>query len=122
MTTTQIDTKDLTALIAHARRGADDLARQIIDGIVERTQPAAPDTFSVRLTRDRDGWTAETLETLTDEQAKRFTFRTEPADVRLGEFFQMVDAGGTRIGHLASATYHERMTGPAYVVCTIELR
>lgn len=80
------------------------------------------DTFPVRLTRDRDGWTAETTETITDEQAARFTFRTEPEDVVLGEFIQVVDAGGIRIGHLATATYHERAFGPAYVVCTIELR
>ena len=82
----------------------------------------AAGTFPVRLTRDRDGWTVVTPDVITDEQAARFTFRAEPEDVTLGEFIQVVDAEGTRIGHLASATYHEQPTGPAYVVCTIELR
>lgn len=80
------------------------------------------DTFPLHVRRDRHGWLATTPGILTDEQAKRISFQATPEQVTLGEFIKVVDAGGTRIGHISGATYHERTFGPAYVVCTIELR
>lgn len=65
--------------------------------------------------------TLTVADTITDEQAAGITFRAKPEQVRLGAFVQVKDAGGTRIGHLASATYHEPTFGPGYVNCAIKL-
>lgn len=123
MTTTQIDTKDLTALIAHARHGADDLARQIIDGIVERTRPPVLD-FPIRCFQLNGDWTLSVEREITDEQARALTFRAAPKQVVLGAFVQVIDGGGTRTGRLVSAThtYSPHSMGTAYVVCGIDLR
>jgi len=78
---------------------------------------------SVRRTQDRDGhhWQVDIQGEVTDAEAASITFRTEAAPITLGETVLVEDAGGTRIGYLASATYHTRPLGPAYLVCTIAL-
>lgn len=68
------------------------------------------------------GWTLTTDAELTDAEALALSFRATPAQVTLGEFVEVVDAGGTRIGHVSTAVYRERHDGPAYVVCTVALR
>ena len=80
--------------------------------------------IDVRRERDEDGphWTIEAQGSLTDEEAKGLTFMATPDAVVMGEYVEVVDAGGRRIGHLASATYYERPFGPAFVICGIVLR
>ena len=67
-------------------------------------------------------WKISTDAELTDAQAMAITFRAEPKQVVLGAFVEVVDAGGTRIGHVSTAVYRERWDGPSYVVVTITLR
>lgn len=70
----------------------------------------------------REGWSIYTAATLTDEEAQAVTFRATPDQVRMGDFVELQDAEGTRIGHVARAEYVERWDGPAYVVVSIRLR
>lgn len=70
----------------------------------------------------REGWTIETAATLSDAEAMAITFRAEPKQVVMGQFVQVTDAEGIRIGHVKSAEYVERWGGPAYVVVGIQLR
>lgn len=67
-------------------------------------------------------WTITITGSITDEQAAGITFRANPAQVTMGAFVEVVDHDGTRIGHVSTASYHERIAGPAYVTVTIELR
>lgn len=76
----------------------------------------------MNITKNRDGWKIESPAKLTDEEAKGITFRATPAQVVMGEFVEVVDPDGTRIGHVSEAVYRERWDGPAYVVCAITLR
>jgi hypothetical protein len=68
------------------------------------------------------GWTIATEHTLTDAEAAAITFRAEPRQVVMGEFVEVADAEGTRIGHVKTAEYVERAFGPAFVTVSIELR
>lgn len=68
-----------------------------------------------------DNWSITSPVSLTDEEAQALTFRADPKQVVLGDLVTVTDPEGTRIGHVASATYHDRSYGPAYVVVTIEL-
>jgi len=78
-------------------------------------------TRSMQLEQTKHGWALTTPGTLTDTEAQAITFRADPDQVRLGTYVEVVDAEGIRIGRITSATYHTRMTGPAYVVCHIDL-
>lgn len=71
--------------------------------------------------RNSDGWTIRTIASLTDEEAAAITFESEPEHVRLGEFVQVIDANGTRIGHISSAKYLRLTFDWPRVVCSIEL-
>jgi len=71
---------------------------------------------------DSDGWLFETTEEISDERAAEFTFWAAPKDVVLGESVQIIDAQGTRIGHVSCAKYVERLFGPAVVICAVTLR
>lgn len=66
-------------------------------------------------------WTIRATGPLTDAEAAAITFMAEPSQVVMGCFVSVIDAEGTRIGHLAAATYHRRAFGPPYVECSIEL-
>jgi len=68
------------------------------------------------------GWALVTQETLTDEAAQAITFNAFPKDVVLGEFVEISDADGIRIGHVKTAEYVECLNGPDYVTVGIELR
>jgi len=68
------------------------------------------------------GWVLETELALENKQAAAITFRAEPKQVVLGDYVEVRDAMGTRIGHVKTAEYFERWDGPAYVVVGIELR
>jgi hypothetical protein len=71
------------------------------------------------LSRD---WTIRVAGSITDEQAKSIEWRAQPEQVKLGGFVEVIDTDGTRIGHVKTATYMERLAGPAYVTVTLELR
>jgi spore germination protein YaaH len=79
-----------------------------------------PASFDVRRSNDGD-WSITTAATITDKQAAAITWRANPGDVVLGAYVQVSDAGGLRIGHLATATYHKGWNQPAYVTCGLEL-
>lgn len=105
----------------------DELDLEVSTGQVQASTPAAaPRTlpFAVTRTKGRDGygWTITTTATLSDIEATQITFRAEAHQVVMGEYVEVVDAEGTRIGHIGGATYHERWDGPAYVTCAIALR
>lgn len=102
-------------------RSCADLRKRAERGTLSPEEVAA--RVSVRREKDRDGyhWQITTQGTLTDDEAAGITFRAEPGIV-LGEHVNVEDAEGTRIGYLASATYHERAFGPAYIVVGIKLR
>lgn len=68
------------------------------------------------------GWKLSTPETLTDEAAATITFQATPEQVVLGEYVEVEDAEGIRIGHVQTAVYRERLGYSAYVVVTISLR
>lgn len=68
------------------------------------------------------GWLIASSANLTDEDAAAITFRAEPKQVVMGDYVEVSDPDGTRIGHVKTATYFERWNGPAYVNVTIELR
>lgn len=70
----------------------------------------------------REGWTIETAATLSDAEAMAITFRAEPKQVVMGQFVQVTDAEGIRIGHVKRAEYFDGIFGPAYVMVSIELR
>lgn len=72
--------------------------------------------------RKGHGWTITTDLSMTDETAAGLQFRAEPSQVVMGDFVEVVDAEGTRIGHVKAAEYYERDFGPAYVKVSIELR
>jgi hypothetical protein len=58
------------------------------------------------VTRIGGGWTLTTALELTDAEACALTFQANPALVRLGDYVEVTDAEGTRIGHVAGGTYH----------------
>ena len=77
----------------------------------------------MNVVRTSEGWSITTAQELSNDEARAITFRADPKQVVLGDFVEVVDAGGTRIGHLSSATYHENLyMGPSYVICSIHLR
>lgn len=80
--------------------------------------------LTVNRTQDREGkhWRIQSPETLTDAEAAAITFRAEPTDVVVGEYVEVEDANGIRIGHLATAQYKEPLFAPAFALCSIELR
>lgn len=90
---------------------------------IEKSAPAFdPERSHLHFEQVKGEWHFTTEALMTDEQAAALTFRADAAKVRLGAFVQVTDAGGTRIGHLASATYHRgSYFGPDYVNCSIEL-
>jgi hypothetical protein len=93
--------------------------RPVAESLVNASAASLP---FVNVTHARGDWTLTTEATLTDQQAGQLTFQAARSQVNMGAYVQVVDAGGTRIGHLASATYHRgSYFGPDYVMCTIEL-
>lgn len=73
----------------------------------------------MRVVHDAEGWTLTSDVVLSDEEAKALSFYTAPSEVRLGEFVQIADPEGLRIGHVSSAVLHRYATG--IVVCNVEL-
>ena len=71
--------------------------------------------------KTRQGWKLSTTATLTDDEAKTLTFRAEPSQVTAGEFVEVIDADGTRIGDVATITYQRSLWDLGRVVCTIDL-
>lgn len=108
----------------HVRRRL--LPEDVAFYLVER-RPLSPELVaslvSVRRTKDREGfrWQITAQGLLTNSEAAGITFRAEPGII-LGEHVTVEDAEGVRIGIIKSATYMERILGPAYVLVTIELR
>jgi len=84
------------------------------------TTEITPGMFDIRISNSGD-WSITTAATLTDAQAKVITWRANPADVVLGAYVQVSDAGGLRIGHLSRATYHNPWAQTPYVICELEL-
>jgi hypothetical protein len=76
--------------------------------------------LTVRRSNDGD-WSISTTTTITDKQAAAITWKANPGDVEMGAYVQVSDAGGLRIGHLATATYRKDWNEPAYVICGLEL-
>ena len=68
------------------------------------------------------GWTIESPVSLTDTAAAAITFIADPEQVLMGEFVEVKDPEGIRIGHVTTARYVERWDGPSYVVVGYELR
>lgn len=84
---------------------------------------ALPSSVAIHLANRYGDWYFTTNSTLTDEQAAALSFRATADQIELGAFVSVKDAGGQRIGYLASATYVEgRYFSPDYIVCTIKLR
>lgn len=67
-------------------------------------------------------WIIETPRTLSNDEALNITFRAMPSQVVMGQYVQITDAEGIRIGMVKRAEYFERSWGPAYVVVGIDLR
>lgn len=91
-----------------------------------RTETPALAGRFVQVVRENDGlgmvWNITISGSISDEEAMAITFQAEPKEVVLGEHVNVIDAEGTRIGHIKTATYFERAFGPAYVIVGIHLR
>ncbi len=72
--------------------------------------------------KNREGWKITSLTALSDEEALEITFRAHPEQVVLGEFVEIVDPWGIRIGHVSAATYQRSVFGPPSVTCSVDLR
>lgn len=81
-----------------------------------------PYTGSLQVVKNRDGWLVTAPIALTDRQAQEISWRAEPKQVVMGDFVEVVDPEGTRIGHVETAVYSRRLDGPPFVTVTIDLR
>ena len=76
--------------------------------------------MDVKHTRNH-GWTITSTSLLTDEAAQALTFLAEPKQVVMGDFVEVKDPAGTRIGYVAQAEYIRRAWNTAQVKVTIAL-
>lgn len=75
----------------------------------------------MNVTHTGQGWKIETAATLSDEEAGAVTFIVEPKQAVLGEFVEVVDAEGIRIGEVTRATLQRRAFAPSIAVVEIAL-
>jgi hypothetical protein len=73
------------------------------------------------ITKNNDGWTLETSESLTDAEAAALTIRAGAGEVWPGQYVEVVDDEGIRIGHVSSAVYYRDAFGPDYVIARLGL-
>lgn len=70
----------------------------------------------------RRGWILTFNQPISDAAAGALTFRAERGQVHLGDYVEVVDPKGIRIGELSGATLHRPPFCPSYVECSITLR